>query len=87
VNYVAQISSGLSSICNKYNLPNDEQFSVHTNDTIGLYTTTNSLILTSTDSDDKLVYSVADNHSIIDLTGSGVTQQHFHVAIVAVISE
>jgi len=81
---VAQISSGLNTICNKYNLPDDEQFSVYTNDIIGLYTTTNSLLLTSTDSDDKLV---AGNHSIIDPTGSEVTQQHFHVAIVAVISE
>jgi len=84
VNYVPQNSSGLSSICNKYNLPDDEQFSVHTDDIIGLYTT---LLLTSTDSDDKLVYSVAGNQSIIDPTGSGVTKQHFHVAIVAVISE
>ena len=87
VNYVTQISSGLIDICSKYNLPDDEQFNVHKNDIIGLYTTTNSLILTSTDSGDKLVYSVAGNHSIIDPSGSGVTKQHFHVAIVAVISE
>ena len=87
VNYVTQISSGLRIACNKYNLSDDEQFSVHTNNIIGLYTTNNSLILTSTNSDDKPVYSVAGNHSIIDPTGSGVTQQHFHVAIVAVISE
>ena len=87
VNYVVQISSGLSNICNKCILPDDEQISVHTNDIIGLYTATSSLILTSTDSDDKLVYSVAGNHSIIDPTGSGVIQQHFRVAIVAIISE
>jgi len=78
--------NGPNSICDIYNLPDDEQFSVHTNDIIGLYTTNNSLILTSTDSDDKLVYSVAGNHSIIP-TGNGVTQQHFHVAIIALISE
>ena len=87
VNYVPLISSGLSITCNKYNLPDDEQFSVQTNDTIGLCTTNNSLILTSTNSDDKPIYSLAGNHSIIDSTGSEVTQQHFHVAILAVISE
>ena len=81
------MSSGLIDACNKYNLPDDEQFSVQTNDIIGLCTTNNSLILTSTNLDDKPVYSLPGNHSIIDPTGSGVTQQLFHVAIVAVISK
>jgi len=87
VNYthVPQLSTNLT-ICVKYNLL-DEPFSVNTNDVVGLYTTTNSLILTSNYSDNKLVYSVAGNHSIINLNGSGVTKQYFHVAIVAVISE
>ena len=89
VNYVPQAgSSGLSIICAQYKLPADEQFSVHINDVIGLYTTNNSLILTTvTTGDNKLTYSVAGNHSIIDPTGSGVNQRHFQVAIVAIISE
>ena len=89
VNYVPQAgSSGLSIICAQYKLPADEQFSVHINDVIGLYTTKNSLILTTvTTGDNKLTYSVASNHSIIDPTGSGVNQRHFQVAIVAIISE
>jgi len=87
VNYVPKISSGLASICTKYNLFDDEQFSVNTNDVVGLYTTTNSLISTSNDSYNKPVYSAAGNHSIIDPTGSGVAQKYFNVAIVAAISE
>ena len=86
VNYVSQFSSGLSSICAKHLLSTDEQFSVRTNDIIGLYSSS-SLILTANDSDDYLVYSVAGNHSIVDPNGSGVNQQHFRVAIVAIISE
>ena len=54
VNYVPQHSRGLSSICDKYLLPADEQLSVHTNDIIGLYSF-NSSILTVNDSDDYLV--------------------------------
>ena len=81
-------SSGLSIICAQYNLSADEQFSVHINDVIGLYTTNNSLILTTVTTDDNtLTYSVAGNHSIINPTGSGVNQKHFQVAIVAIISE
>ena len=89
VNYVPQAgSSGLSIICAQYKLPADEQFSVHINDVIGLYTTNNSLILTTvTTGDNKRTYSVAGNHSIIDPTGSEVNQRHFQVAIVAIISE
>ena len=87
VNYVPQHSSGLSSICAKHHLHADEQFSVRTNDIIGLYSTMNKSILTANDSDDYLVYSVAGNHSIVDPNGSGVNQQHFHVAIVAIIGE
>ena len=86
VNYVSQHSSGLNNSCDKHLLPADEQFSVHTNDIIGLYSF-NSLILTTNDSDDYLVYSVAGNHSIVDPNGSGVNQQQFHVAIVAIIGE
>ena len=87
VNYIVpQHSSGLSSSCTKHLLPTNEQFSVHTNDIIGLYSS-NSLILTTGNSDDYLVHSVAGNHSIVDPNGSGVNQQHFRVAIVAIISE
>ena len=89
VNYVPQNLSDLNSscTCTKYHLPADEQFSVHTNDIIGLYSTINTSILTTNDSDDYLVYSVAGNHSIVDSKGSGVNQQHFHVAIEAIISK
>ena len=87
VNYVPQHSSGLSSICTKHLLPADEQFSVRTNDIIGLYSTINTSILTANGSDDYLVYSVAGNHNIIDPNGSGVNQKHFHVAIIAIIGE
>jgi len=87
VNYVPQHSSGVSSICDKHNLPTDEQFNVHKNDTIGLYSTINTPVLTTNDSVDYLVYSVAGNHSIVDPNGSGVSQQHFHVGIAAIISE
>ena len=76
-----------SCTCTKHHLPVDEQFSVHTNDIIGLYSTINTSILTANDSDDNLVYSVEGNHSIVYPNGSGVNQQHFHVAIVAIISE
>ena len=86
VSYMPQHSSGLSNNCDEYPLPADEQFSVHTNDIIGLYSF-NSLILTTNDSDDYLAYSVAGNYSIVDPYGSGVKKQHFHVAIVAIISE
>jgi len=87
VNYVPPISSGLNIACSKCSLSDDKQFSVHTDDIIGLYTTNNSLILTTNISDDKLVYRVAGNHTVIYPTGSGITQQRFHVVIVAVISE
>jgi len=87
VNYVPPTLFGLNNSCDKYLLPADEQFSVHTNDIIGLYSTINTSILTTNDSDDKLVYSVAGNQSIVDPIGSGVNQKHFGVAIVAIISE
>jgi len=87
VNYnVPQHSSGLNVSCTKHHLPADEQYSVHTNDIIGFYSS-NSLILTTGDIDDYVVYSVVGNQSIVDPNGSGVNQQHFHAAIVAIISE
>ena len=87
VSYVPQHSSGLNTSCGKHHFPTDEQFSILTNDIIGLYSTINTSILTTNDSDDNLVYSVAGNQSIVDPIGSGVNKQHFHVAIKAIISE
>ena len=87
VNYnVSQDSSGLNIICANHHFPADEQFSVYANDIIGLYSF-NSLILTTGDSDDYLVYSVVGNHSNVHPNGSGVNQRHFGLAILANIRE
>ena len=88
VTYVPQLG-GAVFICDNYTLPADQQISVLTNDTIGLYTTTRSNILTTSESNDTLAYSAEGNQSSIIITGDAgfVTQQRFHVAIVAEISE
>ena len=78
---------GMSSICTKHFLPVDKQFSVYKNDSIGLYSTINTPVLTTNDSDDYLVYSVAGNQNIVDPIASGVSRQHFRVGIVATICE
>ena len=86
--YVPQINS-VAFICENYTLFPDQQIEVLINDTIGLLNSTTSQILTTGDSNDRTAYSAEGNYSsiITNRNDGGVTQRHFHVAILAEIGK
>ena len=89
VSFVPRVLSGLTFACTRYNLLMNEQFSVLTNDTVGLYSGDNaSQILTSSFSSGTVIsYSITGNHSSISTTENETMLEQFNVAIVAQISK
>jgi len=88
VSFVPQVLSGVTFVCENYNLPVDEEFSVITNDTLGLYINDNTTqILTNNISNTAITYSMTGNHSNISTAENGTTLEQFNVAIVAQISK
>ena len=72
-----------------YNLPLYEQFTVLTNDTVGLYSGhVASQILTSSSSSGTVIsYSIIGNHSNISTVEGGIMLEQLSISIVVQISK
>ena len=86
VSFVPRVMGGLTFACTGYNVLMNEQFSVLTNDTVGLYSDDNTSQILTTSNGAGISYSMAGNHSNISID-DGAMMEQFRVAIVAQISE
>ena len=89
VSFVPYASTGLTFKCGGYNLRVvNEEFDVHTNDMVGLYSgdSTAQILTMASSSNSSITYSLTGNHSNFSITESEVMSEQLNVAIVAQIS-